>query len=209
MNLTSIQLPDGTGGINVIELPMAEVYRAVSRIDEIAIVNQHKAPELIACFARAFATLTDYIAVASGQVVKAKNALSRRTAIVLLDEVPRVLREKGLLSTRSPSGSEDQRNAVLEMDAEFIVARDRVQQLEAYYELLRGKQKDIEQAYLAVRKIIGDSYSVRNLGSSYQEQRPEPRAAMIPADNERPCLAPVPEKPAPSGLRASFGRARE
>lgn len=165
---TNLSIPNGDGVGNPIELSMGSIRRAIERLEEVAIINDHKAPELISCFIKAYADLTDHISRVSSEVVKAKNAVAKRTAIVTLDESPRILREKGLISGRSPAGSEDQRRAVLEVDEEFLKTRDRLQELEAYAELLEGKRDSIERAYLAVRKIIGESFQFRNqrLGSS-------------------------------------------
>lgn len=208
---TSIQLPSGEGGESTQSLSMEAVYTALARIEEIAIVNAHKAPELCACFARAYATLTDHLSRISAEVVKAKNRLAERVAIVTIDEAPRILREKGLISARSPGGSEDLRKAVLEQDAEYKLRRDRLQELEAYYELLSGKQDSAEQAYLAVRKMMGDSlgYQGRNmrLGSSMPTEQDEPvRVPDATAHSMRPFTVKNPES---SDLRSQFGKARD
>lgn len=206
---TAMKIPDGSGGDSITELTMSEVYRALSRIEEIAIINAHKAPELLSCFARAFATLTDHLSVVSSHVVKATNALNKIKSIIILDRVPAVLREKGMARASNPGGSEDQRNAVLEMDVDFQRARDRLQELEAYYELLKGKQKDVENAYLGVRKIIGgDSYQGRNpnLGSSM----PANYAPLPPIPGGVVQQSPrSPSTPQAQGLRANFGTVKD
>ncbi len=56
-----------------------------------------------------------------------------------------------------------------------------MQQLEAYQELLVGKQDSIERAYLAVRKIVGGDrfeFKSQRLGSSFPETEQE-RAAEV------------------------------
>ncbi len=211
---TELKVPDGDGGGRFTLLPMSAIYRAEARIEEIAIINTAKAPELIVCFTRAYATLTDHLAVISTQVVKAQNTVAKRSAIVLLDEVPRILREKGVLSARSPGGSEDQRTAVLEMDPEYQVARDRLQELEAYYALVEGKQDNIERAYLAVRKIIGEnSYGSRSFGTNFP-------AGIVATGSDHvevsgligsagTPITPKQKSDAPQGVRASFGKPRD
>lgn len=211
---TSIQLPSGDGGDQTIELQMGAVYNALSRIEEIAIVNSHKAPELCACFARAYATLTEHLARISSEVVKAKNALQLRVAVVTIDEAPRILREKGLISARSPGGSEDLRKAVLEKDVEYQQRRNRLQELEAYHELISGKQESAEQAYLAVRKLMGADigYQGRNmrLGSSIPGVNDE----YVRAEEERvssPAHQAAVNKVESSerSLRSQFGKPRD
>lgn len=209
---TTLKVPGGDGGPGF-DLSMEFVYRAQARLDEIAIVNDHKAPELIACFARAYATLTDYISRVGGEVVKAKNAVAARTAIVTLDEAPRILKEKGLISGRSPSGSEDQRIAVLELDTQYVALRDRLQELEAYAALLKGKQGDIENGYLAVRKMFGESYQMRNRNlDSTMPTRPVEMDMLkkFPGTTTPPVVAkPQPVLSEVDALRAQFGRSRD
>jgi len=201
-------IPNGDGSAGGTLLQMTDIYRALARVDEIAIINGAKAPELIACFTRAYAALTDHLAVISTQVVKAKNAVAKRTAIVILDEVPRILREKGVLSGKNTSGSADQRQAVLDVDVEYQQVRDLLQHLEAHYKLMEGKQTDIEMMYLATRKIIGEnSYGSRSFGSNFpgvDEGILGPR----PAERAAP-IVPAQKEMAPQGVRASFGKVRD
>lgn len=209
---TNIQLPSGDGGDATIELQMDPVHRALARIEEIAIVNAHKAPELCSCFARAFATVTDHMSRVTSEIVKAKNRLSNRVAVVTLDEAPRILREKGLISARSPGGSEDLRKSVLEVDPEYIVCRNRLQELEAYEELLKGKQECSEQGYLACRKLMGDSIGFQGrsqrLGSSMPEQQPFEGSELERVLKERAVVKL--DYPAPkSDLRGQFGTAKD
>lgn len=212
---TTLQVPAGDGGPGF-ELAMEKIYRAQQRLDEIAIVNDHKAPELISCFARAYADLTDYISRVTSEVVKAQNAVATRKATVLLDEAPRVLREKGVLSSRSPGGSEDQRQAVLDLDVVYCTLRDRLQQLEAYVALLKGKQKDIENGYLAVRKMFGESYSMRSsrLGSSMPPESATfhhfPEAQAAPSSLPRqPAKVATEDVVSTDDVRAQFGKVRD
>lgn len=170
---TSIVIPKGDR-LGTIDIKMSVIYLAEQRSDEIAIVNQHRAPELIALFARAYSIATENISIISSEVTSAKNAANKRRAVVILDVVPGYLKDKGLSNARSPGGSEDQRNAVLELDEEYITLRDTMQQLEAYLELMKGKQKHLEYLYMAVRKIIGDSMTLRNnIGSNFPSPNPK------------------------------------
>ncbi len=212
---TTFLVPLGDGTEGKVCLQMGDVYQAERRHEEIAVINSHKAPELITCFIRAYAILGDYVHQVTTQLVKAENSLAKRKAIVLLDIVPQVLKDKGL------KGSEDLRTAVLDTDPAYEQARDLVQQLEAWQELLRGKQKNIENCYLAVRKIIGDSYNNRNQNTGFN---PGYRAAEETVETPvRPSLEPgsivvnVETTSVPAGhtrhvdgsVRAAFGKVRD
>lgn len=160
---TFLQIPKHSGQ-GKIDLNMDLIYAAERRIDEIAIVNTYKAPELASCFTKAFSLLVDYLSVISKEKVKAENAVGIARAIVMLDRAPEVLKAKGLVSAKNPAGSEDLRNSVLLLDLDYQKALDIFQELEAYYQLIKNKKETIDKAYMAVRKIMGE---VERLDSSH------------------------------------------
>ena len=221
---TTILVVSGDGAAKI-ELNMNCIYEAENRVHELSVINSHKAPELISCFLRGFAALSDHIARISEQLVKAENILAKRKAVIVIDVAPSFFKERGL------RGTEDQRESLLEMDEEWTKARDVVQQLEAWRELLCNKSKSIEMAYLAARKVIGDSYhQSQNTGFSANRdvpfQRSEWNAAKEFEDGETvtsvaviPVVAknvttqytpPVPaETSARASLRAGFGNVKD
>lgn len=178
-------------------LSLQRIYEAESRIRDVALVNQHKAPELLACFNIAYLDLNDHIRQLELLLHDAKKVANRRRSVVILDEVPKVLSEKGLNTARSPGGSEDQRQAVLDMDDEYVAHTDRVAQVKCLIELLDGKRKAIEWAYTSVKKILGGETNWKDLN---QNRR-------LSTGGELPDLdeGAVPD---PNSPRARFGGAR-
>jgi hypothetical protein len=163
---TFLKIPkhDRSGNI---DLNMDSIYVAERRIDEIAIANTHKAPELAACFTKAFSLLVDHLAVISKEKVKAENAVGIAKAIVVLDRAPEVLKAKGLVSAKNPAGSEDLRNSVLLLDVDYQQALETYQELEAYYQLIKNKKDTIDKAYMAVRKLMGEIERLDNSHTAF------------------------------------------
>lgn len=157
-------------------LPLTAIYETEHRIGEVATVNAHKAPELLAAFNIAYLNVKDYIVRLHLCLADAEKSSNTRKSIVILDIVPGVLKAKGISNARSPGGSEDQREAVLAQDVEYLKCQDRINMIKAIIELLEGKKQGFEMAYTSVKKILGgetnwaDMNKNRNLSAPAQHQ---------------------------------------
>jgi hypothetical protein len=140
---------DGKGTLTI---PMSDIFRWEGRMVEVASVTPMKAPELLSTMNKAWLEAGRVVIALEYQLVQAKKAASERKAVVLLDEVPKVLAAKGFNPARA---GEDMRNAVLAQDADYQAALDRQANIEAVAELLRLKQKGFENSYTSVKKILG------------------------------------------------------
>lgn len=159
----SILLPLTDG--KSISLPLADLYSAEARIREIATVNAHKAPELLATFNIAYLNLNDYLRQIELFLHQAKKALNGRKSIVLLDIVPQFLADRHLTG-KSKSGSEDLRQAVLDQDQEYLRLADNVAQVEAILKLMEEKRKAFEMAFTSVKKILGQENNYNGLNQN-------------------------------------------
>lgn len=158
----AIICPRGSGEGGLV-LEMVNVYAAEKRIAEIAFVTPHKAPELLAVFNGVFLELTRCVTQLDYERNQAERVANKVRAIILLDKVPGILKERGLTTAKSPMGSEDIRTAILDLDDDYNVALERVDQIAAISKILQGKLKAIEMAYTSVKKIIGENaYSAGN-----------------------------------------------
>jgi hydrogenase maturation factor HypE len=81
---------------------------------------------------------------------RATDEMNKVKARILIDKAPGILKEKGL------TNSVDMRNAIIDTDPEYEEAKDRADRIEATVEYLKGKLKFMENAYTAVKKIIGE-----------------------------------------------------
>lgn len=151
---TALVVPVAPQGISNV-LDMTRVYEAETRIREVATVNSHKAPELLAFFNQAWLDLDEHCKRLSLCLYEAEKVSKGIRARILLDEVPEILAKKGLATSKNPSGSADQREAVLDASAEYQKALDDQQLVKCMLELLKGKQEAVEMAYTSIKKILG------------------------------------------------------
>jgi len=133
---------------SIMTLEMRKVLLAENRADEIAIVTPQKAPELMALFNRGYLDASNLFAKAKLEQARAEDSVNQIRANVLIDKVPALLKEKGLHS------SADVRQALVESDLEYQEARERLAQLDAMVEYLKGKMKFLENAFTSVKKIM-------------------------------------------------------
>jgi hypothetical protein len=87
---------------------------------------------------------------------RSKAAMAVRKAVVYLDLVPDILKAKGLSTTRTPGGSEEQREAVLALDAEHGKLQDYTAQLKAAYALMQIKMDAFQMTYSSLKRQFDD-----------------------------------------------------
>jgi len=211
---TSILVPSATLDTNL-DLNMTEIAYAEGRLDEIAIVNTHKAPELMSCFIKGYTWCKEHITNLTAELVKAETAANFRKAEIILEEVPRILTEKGITG----KSNADYRDAVIAMDKKHIELMERANHIGMYVEMFKGKLESLDRAYMAVRKILGTGMDFRNpnLGSNHSLNSfevglysPPPVHVIYPvAVQPLPTTGTPPPNTTITTARAGFGKARE
>lgn len=146
-NGTELVCPRGHTGETPLVVNMEKILAAESRIAEVPGVTPAKAPELLSFFAEAARNAHDLMVMAQHQCSVAERQAARIRARIVLDEAGEILKLKGLVSPRSPAGSEDLRNAVVETNVAYQEASDKVDYLTAVAEWMKGKVKSFEKAY--------------------------------------------------------------
>jgi len=135
-------------------IDLLKIKTLETRIEEIARVNLLRAPELLSTFNKIFMELSESIATLEYEKNKAQRDAQLRRSVVTLDEMPKVLRAKGLATDRSPTGSADTREAVLDQDAEYQNALELVEQISAVNKLLKDKRDGFVMAYHSVKRLV-------------------------------------------------------
>jgi hypothetical protein len=127
-----------------------------ARISEVATVTPTKAPELLATFNRA-ALKADELAnsLEFEQQIAARES-DKIKAQILLDDVPKILAEKGLSTNKSPLGSEDLREAIINSNAKYTESIDRQDQLKALTKMFRTKYNAFERAFRSVKSLVAE-----------------------------------------------------
>jgi len=138
-------------------IDLLKVYETEGRIQEVAFVTPAKAPELLARFNESYLYLHKHISLLEYELIRSTREANKLKAVILLDNVPKILEQKGLVSGKSKSGSEDLRNAILDQDEKYQDALDETQKIKCIIELLKGKMKGVEMAFTSVKKILGES----------------------------------------------------
>jgi hypothetical protein len=151
---------DAEGGDLVLDMTELRVLEA--RQQEVAIVSRTTAPELMQAFTNGYGIASRALIALEFQLSRVHTLLDERKAVVILDIAPTQLREKGLVRPNSPSGSEDQRLAVLALDPEYKQLRQRRDMIEAATEFMKTKVKSFEQSYQSVKRVY-DSLSPTNV----------------------------------------------
>lgn len=137
---------DGNGEIH---LPMIRIANLEKRQLEVQIVTHIKAPELLTALNEGWLETSKLALRIHQEIMNAEKLLSKRKAIILLDEMPRILKEKQIDTV-----NESIRKAIIDQDAQHNEIEDRLRRLEAIEALLKIKAKGFENAFTAVKKII-------------------------------------------------------
>ncbi len=116
----------------------------------------------MAVFNVAYSDLSNMIAQVKYQFEIAKVQEEKARAICIIDRVPGILKEKGLTSAKSPSGSEDLRSAILALDPDYSAAQEKTIQIKCALVYLEGKLQSIDRAYTSVKKVYGDTSQYRH-----------------------------------------------
>lgn len=151
---------------------MRRIHKAESRLVELASVTKPKAGELLHAFIDAWGDARDYLATLRGEFGRAKQHLRSVRGKIVLDEAAVILQKKGLASTRSPAGSEDLRDAVVNTSKDYLEATDLLAQVEAAVELMDGKVEKLKMAYFAVNKLIDGPAPNRDLSGGAGDDEP-------------------------------------
>lgn len=162
INPEVLVVPNGLPGLSPLKLDLKGIFQVESRIQEIATLTIVKAPELMSVFNKAYCDLVGMIFMVQLQYELARKYSNEVKAVVLLDKVSDILKSKGLATSTRPTGSEDFRQAVLDLDPDYQVAQDKIMQLKSILMLLEGKQKSIDMAYTATKKVYGDTSQFRH-----------------------------------------------
>jgi hypothetical protein len=159
LELTVPVVPNGES--KTLMLNMTRVLQAEHRGAEIAAVTPDKASELLATFNRGYLDASEFFARVRLEYNRAEDEVNKQRAIVLLDKIP----EK--MKTAKISSSADIRQAFIDTDPDYQAAKDRMDQIGAMLEYLKGKMKYLENCFTSVKKIMDTS----NYSMTYQARK--------------------------------------
>jgi len=145
--------PYRTGGHPLV-LDLAPCFVAEARIHEISFADKARSKDLFSEFTRGYIHASKLHAMCKLHVARATNESRKRRAVLVIDFMPAMAKEKGLASSRSPTGAEDIREAFLYKDEEFLRIEDSRAALEAAEQLLFGKMMALREAADACKQML-------------------------------------------------------
>lgn len=146
------------------------------RMHEVASVTKFKAQELLNLFNHAHLAASRARAGFLRASQRMESAIEALSADISLNRAPEVLKEKGLVSPRSPSGSEDLRQSVVQADPQFRAMKEQLIDLRSGAEFFTVRARAMEKAFSAVKAVFLD----KDLPNPTLNHR------MNQDDNERP-----------------------
>lgn len=157
---TEIVCPSGSPDGSPFVVDLVAIFKSEARQDEVATVTKAKAPELLAEFNRSWRNLDKQVGIVRSEKLKAERALENRRAVLLVQVVGPLLKEKGLTS------NDANREALITLDLEAIKLQETFDQIEGVYLYLVGKMRSFENAFSSVKKILGDTSYMSNIRNS-------------------------------------------
>lgn len=136
---------------------LSELSIAESSFPQIELVNPRTAGTLLTVFIKAISALNKAKARIQKEIAIGEKLKKRRKSVILLDEATTILKEKGLTNGKSPSGSADLREAIVETDAKYSEIEDKLGELQALADYCVDCTKTNELAYHAVKKLMDNS----------------------------------------------------
>jgi len=169
-------------------IDLSVLEEAERRMHEVASVTKFRAQELLDLFNHAHLAASRARAVFLRASQRAESSLEALAADISLNRAPAILKEKGLVSPRSPGGSEDLRQSVVQADPEYREMREQLIDLKAGVETFSVRARAMEKAFSAVKAVFLDK-ELPNPGVSHR---------MTPIDDNEQTAITQRQQPAPS-----------
>lgn len=131
---------DQNGNTVYLSINLSAVSDSRSATAKIALATPEQLLAIAAECLESMYSITNSIGKIKQALVETTIQKNQRRAELLSDEIPNILKAKGLVSARSPSGSEDQRSALLVLD-------ERLTELTSIEEDQRGVLSFLETSY--------------------------------------------------------------
>jgi hypothetical protein len=152
LSADALVVPSSTGRPHTFD--MRKIHKAESRLVEMNGITKAKAGELLYTVIDAFGDAKDYHATLKGEFGRCKQKLRSVRGVIVLDKAPDELKAKGLSSARSPAGSEDLRDSVVNTNTDYMFWADVLAQVEVASDRMEAKVEKLKMAYYAISDLI-------------------------------------------------------
>lgn len=145
-----VEYPNGT----TYEVDMDKILRLDARKVEIPVVSKVTGGELMRAMEEGHGIAGRLLASVALEAARIQDAINKRAAVLVLDEIPALLKAKGLATARSPGGGVDQREHALNADDELCKLKEVANQLAAIKALLKIEVDGFVMAFSAVKRVM-------------------------------------------------------
>lgn len=145
-----VEYPNGS----TFEVDMDKILRLDARKVEIPIVSKVTGGELMRAMEEGHGIAGRLLASVALEAARIQDAINKRAAVIVLDEIPALLKAKGLATARSPGGSEDQREHALNADDQLGALKECLAQLESIKAILKIHVQGFIMAFSAVKRVM-------------------------------------------------------
>jgi|WetSurMetagenome_2_1015567.scaffolds.fasta_scaffold61147_2 hypothetical protein len=190
MTETNYLVPTGDGK-SQIAIDLLEIAKAELRLQDVAIVNQHTAPELLSSFNDAWLKLNKNVATLTFQKNVADNANTIARATAKLSCTDEAIKARGHFKA-----SADLREAFVELDEAVKATKERMDEIGFVLDVLRGKMQAFFNAYTSVKRLTdGKSLPPPTYGAGNQLTPTIPFSqppSKTPTPSQDPDFEPLP-----------------
>ena len=189
-------VPTGDGK-SKIAIDLVEIVKAELRLHDVAIVNQHTAPEMLSSFNDTWLKLNRSVTQLTYQRNIAENHYKNAIA-----DAKMACTDEALKALGHSKGSADLRAAFVQRDAKVQATKDRLDEISFVLETLRGKMQAFYNAYNSVKKLVSDrglpsqKYGDANrpvpFGEYVYKAETNAQVQAKPAEDQDPDLEPLP-----------------
>jgi hypothetical protein len=190
---TRYDIPTGDGRSKM-SIDLVGIAIAEQRLQDVATVNQHTAPELLKVYNEAWLDLNKTVACLTREKNKAEAACTRASAEAKMKCTDAAIQAKG-----HSKASADLRKAFVDLDSDVVECKERVDEISFVLDIVKGKMQAFFNAYNSVKRLTEQrlpppSYSSSSSPRPYQSPPPPQQVSTAPIDPDF--------EPLPPGFRA-------
>jgi hypothetical protein len=178
---TNYLVPTGDGK-NKIVINIEEIVQAELRLQDVAIVNQFTAPEMLSTFNAVWLKLNRSVT----QLTYQKNIADNHHKNAIAD-AKLACTEEALQKLGHTKASADLRAAFVQKDPTVQATKDRLDEISFILDTLRGKMEAFYNAYNSVKKLVtGPSLPGQHYGDANKPQSfaPPPTQKQVEQDSD-------------------------
>lgn len=158
-------VPSGKGVGPPLILDIISVVQAESRLQEVAFVNMHTAPELLSTFNKCWLDLDNSVTRLIYEKACAQDTHERLRSEALLNCTDESIKQRG-----HSKASADLREAMVSINPTVIEAKERLNEIVAVLNYLQSKKQAFENAFTSVKRLV----SGQQLPTQPLRDRPQP-----------------------------------